>query len=82
MRKGWAQPILTPSKAGADEITEDVIEQLKFPVFSAADLENSKTKFSESTHTVAVIANRYDGIDFPEDDCLLLFAEGLPRANL
>lgn len=32
---------------------------------------------------MAVVANRYDGIDFPEDDCRLLFVEELPRvANL
>jgi hypothetical protein len=29
---------------------------------------------------VAIVANRYDGIDFPDDDCRLLFVEGLPRA--
>jgi Helicase C-terminal domain len=28
-----------------------------------------------------VIANRYDGIDFPDEDCRLLFVEGLPRAT-
>jgi hypothetical protein len=26
------------------------------------------------------VANRYDGIDLPNDDCRLLFVEGLPRA--
>lgn len=81
MRKAGRSLVLTPSRADADEIMEDVTEELKFSVFSATDLESSKAKFTESMHAVAVIANRYDGIDFPEDDCRLLFVEGLPRAT-
>ncbi len=41
----------------------------------------SKKPFVESSQAVAVIANRYDGIDFPGDDCRLLFIDGLPRAT-
>lgn len=81
MRKAGRSLVLTPSQVAADEIMADIDEQLKFSVFSAADLESSKTKFTESPQAVAVIANRYDGIDFPEDDCRLLFVEGLPRAT-
>ncbi|UEP20717.1 DEAD/DEAH box helicase family protein [Burkholderia ambifaria] len=81
MGKAGRSLVLTPSQTDADEITEDVTEKLKFPVFSAADLETSKAAFTESAQAVAVIANRYDGIDFPDDDCRLLFVEGLPRAT-
>jgi len=81
MRKAGRSLVLTPSQADADEIRKDVTETLRYPVFSAANLENSKVAFTESTHAVAVIANRYDGIDFPDDDCRLLFVEGLPRAT-
>lgn len=81
MRKAGRSLVLTPSQVAANEIMEDIDEQLKFSVFSAADLESSKAKFTESAQAVAVIANRYDGIDFPEDDCRLLFVEGLPRAT-
>ncbi|WP_080428146.1 DEAD/DEAH box helicase [Burkholderia ubonensis] len=81
MRKAGRSLVLTPSQAEADEIVEDVTENLKYSVFSASDLESSKTEFTQSTKAVAVIANRYDGIDFPEDDCRLQFVEGLPRAT-
>jgi hypothetical protein len=81
MHKAGRSLVLTPNQDDADEITKDVIKELKCPVFSAADLESSKAKFTESARAVAVIANRYDGIDFPEDDCRLLFVEGLPRAT-
>lgn len=81
MRRGGRSLVLTPSQPEADEIIEDVTEKLKYPVFSAADLENSKAEFTQSAQAVAVIANRYDGIDFPDDDCRLQFVEGLPRAT-
>ena len=45
------------------------------------DLEQTKAKFVAEPKAVAVIANRYDGIDFPGDDCRLLFVEGLPKAT-
>lgn len=81
MRMAGRSLVLTPSQFEADEIAEDVTEELKYPVFSAADLESSKAAFTKSAQAVAVIANRYDGIDFPGDDCRLLFVEGLPRAT-
>jgi len=81
MRKAGRSLVLTPSQTAADDIMEDVTEKLKYPVFSATDLENSKAEFTKAAQAVAVIANRYDGIDFPNDDCRLQFVEGLPRAT-
>jgi Helicase C-terminal domain len=52
-------------------------------VFNAMQLESSKQPFIECQSAVAVVANRYDGIDLIEDDCRLLMADGLPGgANL
>ena len=73
--------VLTPSKSDADEVIKDVTEHLGLSTFSASDLEVSKTEFTQSEQAVAVIANRYDGIDFPDDDCRLLFVEGLSRTT-
>ena len=50
----------------------------EFTVFSAYDLEASKTPFVSTDSSVAVIANRYDGIDFPDDECRLLIIVGRP----
>ncbi|MCW5320131.1 DEAD/DEAH box helicase [Verminephrobacter aporrectodeae subsp. tuberculatae] len=79
MRKAGRSLVLTPSQSDADMVTKDVSEQLRFPVFSAADLEGSKANFTGSAQAVAVIANRYDGIDFPDEDCRLQFVAGLSR---
>jgi hypothetical protein len=52
-----------------------------FPTFSARDLEGSKEPFVGESQAVAVVANRYDGIDFPGDECRLLFVDQLPTAT-
>lgn len=72
--------VLAPNNEIAGEITKDIESSLKYEVFSAADLETSKADFTNAKPAVAVVANRYDGIDFPDDDCRLQFVEGLPRA--
>ena len=81
MRAAGRSLVLTPNKVDADVVMDDVKEQLKFPVFAVGDLEVSKKDFTQSAQAVAVIANRYDGIDFPDDDCRLLFVEGLSRTT-
>ncbi|MFZ2106607.1 MAG: DEAD/DEAH box helicase [Roseiarcus sp.] len=72
--------VLTPSDKIAAEIINDIRSTIKFPVVSATDLEASKAGFVGAEKAVAVVANRYDGIDLPDDECRLLFVEGLPRA--
>ncbi len=81
MRKSGRSLVLTPTIADAHAVIEDVNEQLRCRVFTAADLEVSKADFLRSERAVAVIANRYDGIDFPDDDCRLLFVEGLSKTT-
>jgi hypothetical protein len=49
-------------------------------VFRATELEESKQPFLETPRACAVLANRYDGIDFPGSECPLLVVSGLPRA--
>lgn len=80
MRDAGRSLVLTPSGDSANEIAEDVTSSLGYDVYFAADLEESKAEFVSANPAVAVVANRYDGIDFPDDDCRLLFVEGLPRA--
>lgn len=81
MREAGRSLVLTPRFDSAAAVREDVEETLEYPVFEADDLELTKAKFLAEPKAVAVIANRYDGIDFPGDDCRLLFVEGLPKAT-
>lgn len=81
MQEAGRSLVLTPNNELAEMITQDITETIKYPIFSAKDLESGKADFVNQKPAVAIVANRYDGIDFPDDDCRLLFVEGLPRAT-
>jgi Rad3-related DNA helicase len=81
MKEAGRSLVLVPSTEMRDAVKKDVEEELCFTTFSADDIEETKKPFVESPEAVAIVANRYDGIDFPGDDCRLLFIEGLPRAT-
>lgn len=72
--------VLVPDFRSAKKV-EETIEKLGIPTFSAAEIEESKQPFIEKDKAVAVLANRYDGIDFPEEQCRLLIMRGLPGAT-
>jgi hypothetical protein len=80
MQRAGRSVVLVPSDKTADAIAEEIDEKLKFPVFRASDIEESKADFVRLHQAVAIVANRYDGIDFAGDECRLLFIEGLPKA--
>ena len=71
---------LVPSKADETKWAEQIEEVLGYETFSAEEIEESKQPFIEKDEAVAVVANRYDGIDFPHDDCHFIVLWDLPRA--
>jgi hypothetical protein len=73
--------VLVPDDARANKVRAAVHQNLGFATFNAKDIENSKEPFISRDHAVAVVSNRYDGIDFLEDECRLLIITGLPRAT-
>lgn len=72
--------ILVPSDAAAERYCK-AIQKTGVDVFRAADIEESKDDFVEAPDAVAILANRYDGIDLLGDECRLLIIEGLPKAG-
>ncbi|MGU5717228.1 helicase C-terminal domain-containing protein, partial [Aeromonas taiwanensis] len=80
MQRAGRSVVLVPSDKDAATIAKEIDQNLGYPVFHASDIEESKTNFVDSQQAVAVVANRYDGIDFAGDECRLLFIEGLPKA--
>jgi hypothetical protein len=70
--------VLTPSHHESEKYEELLGE---FTLFNAKDIEESKTSFINSKNAVALLANRYDGIDLPNEECRLLIIEGLPKAG-
>lgn len=74
---------LVPDDQTAAKIRTAIASAVACPIFDAAQIEASKAPFVQSEKAVAVVANRYDGIDLVDDDCRLLLADGLPGgANL
>jgi len=80
MTRAGRSLVLVPSTKVEREVVDDIGETLKFKCFNADAIEDSKKAFVDETNAVAVVANRYDGIDFPGEDCRLLFVDGFPRA--
>lgn len=72
--------VLTPSQKIADKHTEAVQVMDNMKVYTVSDIEVSKEGFLGETKATAIMAGRFDGIDFPHDECRLLCLDGLPRA--
>ena len=81
MKQADRRLILVPNNKLCEEIKEEVTNTLGYQVFSVDDIEETKGLFVSAKAAAAVIANRYDGIDFPGEECRLLFIEGLPKAT-
>lgn len=80
MKRAGRSVVLVPSTSMANSISEQVTNQIEYPIYRVQDIENSKDGFVAAPKAVAVVANRYDGVDFSGDECRLLFIEGLPKA--
>lgn len=81
MKVAGRSMVIVPDDRSADKVRELVQEEVGFPTFNAQQIEKSKAPFVSSEAAVAVVANRYDGIDFPHDECRLLIIKGVPRAT-
>lgn len=81
MERSGRSLVLTPDGKRERKFNEFVAKNLGYPVFNAQAIERSKSEFISNDKAVAIVANRYDGIDFPEEQCRLLIIEGLPRAT-
>jgi len=76
--------ILVSSEKKVNKLETFIRSKLpKYEIFKASSIEKSKEQFTKSQNAVAILANRFDGIDFPGDDCRLLIIMDLPySANI
>lgn len=81
MRGAGRSMVIVPDERTATGVREIIHEGIGFPTYDAHQIEKSKAPFVSTEQAVAVVANRYDGIDFPHDECRLLIVEGVPRAT-
>jgi len=71
---------LVPNTLAVEDLVK-VMSARGFSIFSATDIEDSLAPFSTAHQAVLVLANRYDGIDLPDEDCRLLLLYGLPAGT-
>lgn len=72
--------VLCPDNKIAD-LMEDKIKDCKdITILKSADIENSLDPFKKHSHAALILANRYDGIDLPDDSCRQLIIAGKPDA--
>lgn len=73
--------VLTPNKGAADNVAKQLQNLPGFQIFKSEDLEASKGAFVAAPQAAAIMAGRFDGVDFPNDECRLLCLDGLPKAT-
>ena len=73
--------VLTKDFPSSKKFKEFVDEKIKYETFDANDIEESKETFLSKEHAVAIIANRYDGIDFAEDEARTLIISDLSTST-
>ncbi|PPB08842.1 DEAD/DEAH box helicase [Brevibacillus laterosporus] len=72
--------LLVPDDKSANKWVEHFTEKTEKTVYQAEDIEKTKTNFTSDPNAVAVLANRYDGINLTGDECRLEIMMGLPTA--
>lgn len=69
--------VLAPNNYVLDQIVATITAG-GFTVLHADDIEESLESFTSASATVLALANRYDGLDLPDEACRLLLLYGLP----
>ncbi len=76
--------VLTPSNLDADKVKKAIQVNPAtqgYRLFDAVQLEASKKSFTQAASAVAVLSNRYDGIDLIGEECRYLILYGLPEST-
>ena len=72
--------VLAPSRRELDSFTATAMPA-SVPTIRTGDAEHDLTTFMGARRGAVLLANRYDGIDLPDDTCRLVVLTGLPAAT-
>lgn len=73
---------LVPNNNMLNKATDFFAEDLpETTIFNISELETSKCKFTKSDNAVVILSNRFDGIDFPDDESRMLFIKNIPKVT-
>lgn len=74
--------VIVPSDKEADGISEYIKEKVpEIKIFNAKTLSDTKESYCKSENAVVIMANRFDGVDFPDDESRMLFIYNLPKVT-
>lgn len=74
--------LIVPNDNDAKEISDYLIKSISgINIYKANDLINSKESYCKSENAMVVMANRFDGVDFPDDESRMLFIYNLPKVT-
>ena len=71
---------LTPTTEQARELAKRLAKQ-DWSIFTSDDVQAGLGPFADAVHAICGLANRYDGLDLPGDDCRCVVLEGTPDQN-
>jgi len=80
MKREKRSVVLVPSENYAKNYEKLITDNTNLKIYRNADFAITKQNFVEDNGCVAILANRFDGIDFAKDECRLLFIDGVPTA--
>jgi predicted secreted protein len=69
--------IIAPSTRARDRVTGSVVAE-GTPVWEPGEYADAPGEFADASSGVLAVANRYDGIDLPDEACRLVILAGLP----
>jgi hypothetical protein len=72
--------VLAPSRRELDSFAATAVPAT-VPTIRTGDAERDLATFMGAQRGAVLLANRYDGIDLPDDDCRLVVLSGLPAAT-
>lgn len=72
--------VLTPDGASADRWARELAPD-GWPVLGRDDVKQSLAPLAQAAHAVCGLANRYDGLDLPDQACRAVVLAGLPAAQ-
>lgn len=77
MRRAEHSLVIAPSERQADIAAETYVPD-EIPIVERDEIREDFDAFTEQDAAVLVLANRYDGMDLPDEACRLVLLHGLP----
>lgn len=72
--------LIVPSDSDSQGISEWLAKTVSgIQIFHANDLIESKENYCKSHNAMVIMANRFDGVDFPDGESRMLFIYNLPK---